>query len=299
MLHITVRQLEAFAAIARHGNLTAAAEALSLTKGALSQALQQLENQLGTPLFDRVHPRLQLNSEGQQLQPMVEDALSRLTDIAYRFHPERAAQGVLRLGASQTIGNYLLPALLARLQREGNIRPDVRITNTHQLGDRLLNFELDLALIEGEIRHPDIHSQHWREDEMVVVAAPTHALATATTLTVRDLSGQAFVLREPNSGSRERFDHDLLPGLEHCGQLLQLNTLEAVMQAIEQGLGLTLISELAVADRLASGRLIALPLTQRFPRELRLAWHRKKYHTRLMQRFIELCEPQTSATTDT
>ena len=289
MLKITLRQLETFAAVSRYGNLSRASEEMSLTKGALSQTLQQLESQLDTPLFDRVHPRLQLNAEGRKLQPLVEEVLARVADIEALYQPTPDGQGFLRVGCSQTIGNYLMPALMAQLQRQHQPCPELLISNSHTLCEKLLHFELDIALIEGENHQPELETQEWMTDEMIIVAPPTHPLCQHSQVSFNDLNQQPFVLREPQSGSREHFDWDVLPHLTQCGPIFQFNTLEAVMLAVEQGLGLTLISSLAAADRLKQGRLVRLPFCQQFPRQLRLIWHRRKYHTRMMSTFIEQC----------
>ncbi|PPC76795.1 LysR family transcriptional regulator [Pokkaliibacter plantistimulans] len=288
-MKITVRQLEAFAAIARHSNLTDAASELSLTKGALSQALQQLEQRLSTPLFDRVHPRLKLNSEGLALQPLVEEALTRLGDIEAHFDPEHIHAGQLRLGASQTIGNYLLPRLIADCSREGRLIPDIRITNTHNLCELLQAFEIDLALIEGESHLPELITEEWLEDEMLVVAAPDHPLCRQDEIHAEALAGQIWILREAHSGSREQFDRQLRPLFSHCGQIVQLNTLEAVMLTVEQGVGLSFISHLAASDRIREGKLKALPITRHFPRKLRLVWHSKKFHSAALKSFLQMC----------
>ncbi|ENY71892.1 LysR family transcriptional regulator [Aeromonas diversa CDC 2478-85] len=290
-MNITLKQLRSFCAVARHGNLGAAAEALFLSRGAISQALQELERQLGTPLFDRVHPRLQLNSEGRLLHPLAEDLLARLHDIEGLFGQEGSEAGLLRLGASQTIGNYLLPTLIAPLHHEAG-RLEVVITNSHNLCQLLANFELDLALIEGECLHDELVTEPWLEDEMVVIAPPAHPLATRRGLDITALNGERWVLRESYSGSRERFDLQIRPHLERLDQGLELNTLEAVMLSVERGLGLSFISELAARDRLHSGRLVRIDLSQRFPRRLTLVWHRQKYLSRAMQRFIAFCQAQ-------
>ena len=112
-MKITLQQLRVFAAIARHGNLTSAAGSLFLSKGAVSQSLQQLENHLETALFDRVHPKLKLNQQGKQLLPMADELIARAGDIELTFGKNADSLGELHIGASQTIGNYLLPSLLA------------------------------------------------------------------------------------------------------------------------------------------------------------------------------------------
>jgi DNA-binding transcriptional LysR family regulator len=293
-MSISFRQLKAFVAVARLGNLGAAADQLCLTRGAVSQALKELETQLGTPLFDRAHPHLLLNSEGALLLPLADEMLTRLDDIGALFQQsgDTAGKAVLRIGASQTIGNYLLPGLLAGLGPQWQL--SVFIANSQQLAARLLAFELDLALIEGEVTHPQLHSEAWQQDQMLLVASPAHPLAkqlaaTGAALSPANLEGQYWVLREPASGSREQFDKYLRPQLTDPGTVLELNTLEAVLNTVQQGLGLTLVSELAMRDRLQSGALQVLPFVQNMPRQLHLCWHRDKYLSAASRRFIRFC----------
>lgn len=296
-MNMSFRQLKAFVAVARLGNLGAAADLLCLTRGAISQALKELELQLGTPLFDRAHPHLLLNSEGALLLPLADEMLTRLDDIGALFQQSGETGGsgkaVLRIGASQTIGNYLLPSLLAQLGPEWRL--SVFIANSQRLAERLLAFELDLALIEGEVTHPQLHNEAWQQDQMLLVTSPAHPLAqrvaeTGAALSAADLAGQYWVLREAQSGSREQFDKYLRPQLSALGTVLELNTLEAVLNTVQQGLGLTLVSELAVQDRLRSGALVVLPFSQSMPRQLHLCWHQDKYLSAVSQRFKSICK---------
>lgn len=293
-MKLTLQQLKVFATIARYGNLGLAANELCLSKGAVSQSLQELERQLSTPLFDRIHPRLQLNNEGRLLQPAAEELLTRMQDIENLFSPDAEPSGQLRLGASQTIGNYLLPTLLASSKQELGLPPKVTINNTHLLCHALANFELDMALIEGENHHPDLLAEPWLQDEMLVVAPPGHPLADKAELSLSRLSGETWVLREAQSGSREQFIQQIQPDLPRWQAGLELNTLEAVMLAVEKGLGISFISRLAVSDRLKDGRLVALPLTRRFPRQLSLIWHKQKYHSASLRHFLHFCRAQVN-----
>ncbi|MFQ2909607.1 LysR substrate-binding domain-containing protein [Aeromonas allosaccharophila] len=293
-MKLTLQQLKVFATIARYGNLGLAANELCLSKGAVSQSLQELERQLSTPLFDRIHPRLQLNNEGRLLQPAAEELLTRMQDIENLFSPDAEPSGQLRLGASQTIGNYLLPTLLASSKQELGLPPKVTINNTHLLCHALANFELDMALIEGENHHPDLLAEPWLQDEMLVVAPPGHPLVDKAELSLSRLGGETWVLREAQSGSREQFIQQIQPDLPHWQAGLELNTLEAVMLAVEKGLGISFISRLAVSDRLKDGRLVALPLTRRFPRQLSLIWHKQKYHSASLRHFLHFCRAQVN-----
>lgn len=127
---------------------------------------------------------------------------------------------------------------------------------------------------------------------MLIVAQPAHPLAGRSRLSLAQLSDETWVLREPQSGSREQFEQQIQPELPRWQAGLELNTLEAVMLAVEKGLGISFISHLAVSDRLQAGRLVALPLTRHFPRQLSLIWHRQKYHSATLRRFLQFCRAQ-------
>lgn len=287
---ISIKKLQVFSSIARHGNLTAAAAELYLSKAAVSQALSELEQQLAAPLFDRVHPRLKLNAQGKLLQPLADEVLSRVIDIEQLFRQQQL-QGQLRVGASQTIGNYLLPALLTSVA-PGQVR--VSIENTYSLCQQLLQFELDLALIEGDNPFAELAVTPWLQDEMILVAAPQHPLTKAAVLDYRMLEQQAWVLREMHSGSRSQFNQLLAPKLTQIGPVTELTALEAIMAAVEAGLGLTFISSHAAASRLAQGRLLRLTLPDIFTRQLSLVWHKQKYHSALARAFIQGCQQYPS-----
>lgn len=289
---ISLKKLQVFSSIAKHGNLTAAAAELYLSKAAVSQALAELEAHLRVPLFDRVHPRLKLNEQGRLLQPLADEILARVQDIELLFS-EHTPQGQLRVGASQTIGNYLLSSLLSALP-PGQLK--VSIDNSYSLCQQLRQFELDLALIEGENLYPELETVPWRRDEMILVAGSSYPLKQQTIANYAQLNGQNWVLREAQSGSREQFNRYIAPNLQQLGAITELNSLEAVMGAVEAGLGLTLISALAAADRVAQGRLIPVPLPQPLTRQLKLVWHKQKYHSILAQQFIAACQQNVAIT---
>lgn len=289
---ISLKKLQVFSSIAKNGNLTAAAAELYLSKAAVSQALAELEAHLRVPLFDRVHPRLKLNEQGRLLQPLADEILARVQDIELLFS-EQTPQGQLRVGASQTIGNYLLSSLLSALP-PGQLQ--VSIDNSYSLCQQLRQFELDLALIEGENLYPELETVPWRRDEMILVAGSSHPLKQQAIVNYAQLNGQNWVLREAQSGSREQFNRYIAPNLQQLGAITELNSLEAVMGAVEAGLGLTLISALAAADRVAQGRLIPIPLPQPLTRQLKLVWHKQKYHSILARQFIAACQQNVAIT---
>ena len=174
MLHLTLRQLEIFCAVAQAGTTVAAAEAVALSQSATSAALQQLESGLGVPLFERVGKRLVLNDAGRALLPQALAVLEQTRGIEQAFSAKAANMPVrLRVAASTTIGTYALPQVLARLARSHPlVRVDLQIANTQEVGEAVQALEVDLGLIEGSSHWQGLEVEPWLSDELVIVASP-------------------------------------------------------------------------------------------------------------------------------
>ncbi|WP_337996712.1 LysR substrate-binding domain-containing protein [Oleispirillum naphthae] len=286
---ITVKQLRVFDAVARHGSLTRAALGLFVTKAAVSVALRELENQLGSPLFDRRNNRLILNACGAQLRPLADDVLQRLATIEGLFSGESVG-GRLRIGASVTIGNHLLPRLLGGFLREVEMpRPEVIIANTAQLCRMIEGFDLDAAFVEGGTHGAALAVEPLWRDRLRVIAAPGHALADGRAHALAELGGGTWILREASSGTREQFMLRLEGALPGWTLGLEFNTNEAIVNAVAAGLGLGFLSELAIADALAAGRIAAVALAEEYGRSLDLVVAPGKYQSPLLARFLEFC----------
>lgn len=182
-MRLTLRQLLIFTAIADAGSTTAAGLRLALSQSATSGALNELENLLGAQLFDRVGKRLLLNDNGRSLLPQARALLESAQDIESQLGGGSGAAGHdamatrLRIGASTTIGNYLLPALVASYLRAWPAAGvDVQIGNTRDVAGAVTRLEVDMGLIEGPCREADVRVVPWREDDLVIVCAPMHPL---------------------------------------------------------------------------------------------------------------------------
>ncbi len=294
-MRLTLRQLQIFSAIAGYGSTAAAARRVSLSQSATSAALKELESALGGPLFDRVGRRLLLNDVGRSLLPLARNILDQAQTLEDSLRlTSGAVPPVLRLAASSTVGNYLLPALLVEYRRAWpGARVDLRIGNTQEAAEAVADFSCDLGLLEGPCHQRDLQLQPWLEDELLIVAAPGHPLALAsraTRLNVKQLRQAPWLLREPGSGTREAVEQVLLP---HLGQLqadMVLGSSEAIKNAAVQGLGISCLSRCVVQDRLADGRLLALPTTlPRLTRRFSLVQHREKHLSAALQAFVTAC----------
>lgn len=288
MLNITPRQLDVFVQTALHGSLRAAAERVHLTQPAASMALAELERQLGALLFDRERGRLRLNARGRELLPRAQELLERHAELA-RFGKgdAQALAGELRIGASNTVGNYLVGELLGAFVRaHPQVAVRLRVANTDTIAAMLLDHALDVGCVEGPVAHPLLELKPWRRDRLCVCAAPDHPLARKRGLKPTDFAGARWVLREPGSATRtatERVLAQLPPG----ETVLELDQIEAIKQAVAAGLGIACVPEVALVDALATGRLKALktPFLD-LERTLSLLLHRQKYRGALLETFL-------------
>jgi len=295
-MRLTLRQLQIFRAIAQSGSTTAAAGGVALSQSATSAALNELERALQTRLFDRVGRRLVLNDTGRGLLPMALAVLDGARSIETSLlSAERALPIDLDLFASTTVGNYVLPRMLARFRREVPIaRLRVRIGNTLDVISAVQDFAADLGLIEGPCHASDMHVIPLWEDELVIVAAPEHPLARAAKrrrLTAGQLSEAQWLLREPGSGTREAVEQALLPHLQRIRSSMTLGSSEAIKNSAAEGLGVCCLSRCVVQDLVAAGRLTALSTRlPRLTRRFALIHPETKVLSAALRKFVAHCE---------
>lgn len=303
-MRLTLRQLQIFRAVSVSGSTSAAASNLGLSQSATSAALNELERGLDAQLFDRVGKRLVLNDSGRTLLPAALTVLDGARSIETAFHTGASDVPTdLRIVASTTIGNYLLPQILARyLGGHPHARFELRIGNTRDVANAVGKFDADMGLIEGPCHEPDLLLSPWRTDELVIVAAPTHPLSIAAKrrpVTARELRAVRWLLREAGSGTREAVEHALLPHLGHLGSAMILGSSEAIKYAAAEGLGLSCLSRCVVHDLIANQRLRVLATRlPRLTRRFSLIYHRNKVLSASLASFIEHChdvaDPQAS-----
>lgn len=296
-MNITLKQLQVFVAVARRQNLSRASDMLFMTKGAVSLSLGELERRLGVTLFDRAHPKLHLNHEGQRFLPMADELVNRAKDIEQTFSSTASEESegfFLRVGCSKTIGNYVMPELLAAFSDETGWLPDVTIANTAEILRMLSSFTLDAALVEGEERLPEIMFEPWLEDDMVVIAPAAHRLAQGGEHAARELAWERWIVREVDSGSREYFNNTLAPMVEPMTITLTLSSPATIVRSVAQGLGLAFVSRLS-AVRSGSGGVSVIELKERFSRTFSICYHTRKYHSAAMRAFLSFCRKGISS----
>lgn len=294
-MRLTLRQLHIFAAVATTGSTTAAAASIALSQSATSAALNELESLLGGRLFNRVGGRLVLNEHGRSMLPPALWVLDAVRDIESQFGSEgQPVSPRIRIAASTTTGNYLLPKVIAGYSRgAAGALFALDIGNTQQVVRAVAAFDVDLGFVEGPVIEPHIKVLPWRRDELVIVASPEHPLARAgrgRRVGVEALRDAVWLLREPGSGTREVVEGALLPHLHRIRTGAEFGSAEAIKQAVAEGMGITCLSRHAVDDLVVTGRLVALPTRlPRIERILYLIHHERRYVSPTLERFIGFC----------
>lgn len=256
----TLRQLEVFLAIAKYRNISHAAEHLHMSQSAASAALLNLEQRYGVKLFLRNAKSLELSEEGGTMRNKAEALLAHAKQFELELQGH-AAIGHLKVGASYTIGNHLAVNYLADYladHPEANV--EFEVANSPDVVAMVINFEVDIGMIEGVVNHPELKLIPWREDELKVFCAPHHPLAQKQKLTANDIRQVRWILREPDSGARQTFDRALAAHLPDMDIYLEFRHNEAIKRAVETGIGIGCLSEIVLANNFRNGELVPLEL---------------------------------------
>jgi DNA-binding transcriptional LysR family regulator len=275
-------------AICRWQSLSKAADQLALSQPAASQALKELEQRLGYPLFLRQNRSLLPTQAALDLLPK----LQQLLQLQQELVEPSAARGELRLVASETIGCYLLPALLAEFTA---LYPEIgfqlQICNSSEVQSQLRQQQAQLGFIEGPLLTSEFSVQYWQQDQLVLIGSPQFHLAMAAAANAAlaqqslNLQAERWIVRERGSGTRAVLENELTRLGWTPATVLELQRPEAIKQAVKQGLGIGCLPLLAVQDELAAGQLILLPNPLQLKRHLSLVLQ-PGYQSPLLQTFL-------------
>ena len=289
-MKFTIRQLQIFLAVAKHQNISKAAQSLHMSQSAASEALLNLEHMYEVSLFDRVSNKLALNAIGHTLRREAENLIAHCQSFEEKLL-DHTDVGHIKVGASFTIGNHLATRYLAGYLAnypEADVQLD--IANTPDVVARVLNFDVDIGMIEGEVHHRELELIPWREDELIVFCAADHPLARKKTLTNKDIKEALWILREPDSGARHTFDRALAGLLPDINIYLELRHNEAIKNAVESGLGIGCLSQIVLKKNFANGDLVPLTLPRRnMRRTFYFALAKKRFRLESVKSWMETC----------
>ncbi|MBY0204493.1 DNA-binding transcriptional LysR family regulator [Paenibacillus intestini] len=251
-------QLHIFYTVAEKGSFSAAAQALHMTQPAVTMQIQSLEDYFGTKLLHRSTKKIELSEAGRTLLPHAKRSveLVRQTDEAMSAFTQKL-QGRLQLGASLTIGEYVLPRMLGPFAKQ---YPDIsivmKVMNTTQIMDEILKHQLNFGLIEAPVNHPDMIVEPVMQDELKLIVPAGHDLAGRGKVNLEEVMNYPFVLREEGSGTRQVMEGQLQKKKidpNDMNVVMELGSTGAVKSAVEAGVGITMLSPSSVQHELALG----------------------------------------------
>lgn len=297
---ITLKQLSVFVSIYQTGSTSRASEALHLSQSAVSSALTELESRLQMPLFERVGRRLNQHPNAHPIYVQAQAILGQALTLEH-YHQYQAGQ--IRIGASTTIGNYVLPPLLARLYEalpDANV--DLYIANTQEVVSEVEQLNIDIALVEGTPRPIDIKAieqRAWRTDTLMIFAkrdsqwladrALHNELDNCYELSVNQLAQLPLLVREAGSGTRQIIDEQLLKHLPNAEVVKAVQQSEAIKHMVSADIGLGCLSQHVIETELAAGTLIQVKVAGiDLSRTWWLIWHKARHQSPIWQTFIDI-----------
>ncbi|MEW6446462.1 MAG: LysR family transcriptional regulator [Pseudomonadota bacterium] len=259
MLHLTLRQLQIFDAVARHLSFSRASGEMHLSQPAVSMQVKQLEEAVGIPLFEQIGKKIFLTDAGREVQRASQAIQQQLVDLENTLIDIRGVKGgSLTVGVVST-ASYFAARLMAQFRQQ---RPDVKLTlnvvNRETLLNQLANNETDLAIMGQPPTGRDLEARAFMANPLVLIAPPGHVLAMEKRMSFTRLANEPMLAREVGSGTRNAMEgvfheHDL-----SLRPAMEMNKNEAIKQAVEVGLGLGVVSLHTVEHELRTGRLITL-----------------------------------------
>lgn len=228
------------------------------------------------------------NEHGRLLYPKALALLEQAGEVEQLFKLEL---GALRLAASSTIGNYMLPEMLSKYRQDYPDTPlELNISNTEDVIKAVVEFRVDLGLIEGLCHNPELITQPWMEDELIIFCSPKNSLSQSD-FTVEDLIKEPWILREKGSGTREVLDHLLFSQMPRFNIAMELGNSEAIKHAVQYGMGISCLSRRVVQEQLKNGTLVELVVPElNLYRTLYLIYHRQKHMSNALQKLLSYCK---------
>ena len=287
---MTLRHMSVFITICEENSITKAAEKLHIAQPAVSLALKELEEHYDVKLFDRIAKRLYLTEVGRNLLEYASHIVSlfgEMEDHASSW----ARSGKLRIGASITIGTHLMPQYVSAFYKN-HPQSDIKvfIGSSDLIEKKILQSELDFALIEGTVHSDSIICSTYMKDRLAVICAPSSPLCKMERIAMEQLLSQPLLLRETGSGTRELFDH-VMASLEFTyTPSWESTSTEALINAVQNGLGVSVLPYMLVREKIKSGGVVELKVEKmEFDRGFHVIYHKNKLLTEHAREFIEMC----------
>lgn len=285
---MTLRHMKIFVIVCRCKSVTTAAEKLGIAQPAVSLAIKELEQYYGIRLFDRISHKMFITEEGKQLLQYANKIVALFDEIEYDIR-NWDSFGILRIGSSITIGTCLMPDYVRRFRAQyPKFKVLVTIDNSAEIEKKILENQLDFALIEGAVHYDSIVCHRFLKDELVLLCGARDE-SYPDEVSVEEIAELPFILREKGSGTRELFDSTLLTkGITVTPEWESIST-EAIVSAISNGLGVSVLPFRLVEKALTEKRLKQIRIRSlKFERYFNLIYHKDKHFSKSVIAFWEL-----------
>lgn len=288
---MTLRHMKIFCSVCEHDyNTTKAAENMHMTQPAVSLAIRELEQYYGVMLFDRIGRRLRITETGQKFLEYSTHIINLFNDM------EKGMRnwdyfGVLRVGASITIGSQFLPNYVKEFyDRYPGTEVHALVLPSDKLEEKILSGELDVALIEGIPHHPSVISEEYMEDSLAVIVPAEKNFSNGQVLSIEEFKAQKILLREPGSGTREVFDRVIGAAGFTISPIWEAMSTGALVKAVINGLGIAVLPRRLVQEEIERGRVREVRVEGLdFRRKFYMIYHKEKFLTSSLKMFMELC----------
>ena len=265
------RRLQVFHTVARLLSFTKAAETLHMTQPAVTFQVRQLEEHFNTRLFDRTHNRISLTEAGRRVFEYSDRIFDLYNDMENSVREMTGdISGVVMIGASTTIAEYMLPALLGDFRNKyPDVNVQLRVSNTDGIVSMVENNIIDLGVVEAPVTNKNLVVEICRMDELVAIVPPTHPLAKNKVVRIEEMLKYPYICREEGSGTREVISEYLgqagvnMTDISVC---MELGSPEAVKGAVEAAMGVSIVSRATIQKELKLQTLVALQLEPRLER---------------------------------
>ncbi len=288
---MTIRHLKVFLAVAETGKMSAAADQLFIAQPSVSQAIADIEKYYNVRLFERISRKLYITPAGERLLDYARHIVALFDEMELEMKYS-AEHTTLKIGGTVTVGTTILSELVSRFEAENPpVTLTVLVDNTPVIESMILKSDLDLGIVEGEVSSEDLIQIPAVEDEMVLICGPGHPFSGRKTVSLDELQGQYFVIREKGSRARSFFEKILdKEGVEIVEKWTCTNT-EAIKNAVMGGQGLAVLSKRLVEREFEQGRLCILSIQGiRLLRNFTLIYHKNKFLSPPFKAFVQACE---------
>ncbi len=286
------RRLQVFHTVARLLSFTKAAETLHMTQPAVTFQVRQLEEYFNTRLFDRTHNRISLTEAGKRVFEYSDRIFEHYAEMESAVREMTGdVSGVLMIGASTTIAEYLLPALLGDFKKKyPDVNVQLKVSNSDGIVHMVENNVIDLGVVESPVMNKNLVVEVCRIDQLVAVVTPGHPLADRTSISIGDLLEHPYICREEGSGTREVIAEYMTQQGVNAGQVqltMELGSPESIKGAVEAGMGVSIISLATVQKELKLGTLVALTMEPSLERPFSFVHQKQKFRHRAMDELLE------------